>query len=65
MRAQREGRSARFDTYDLPQPDTRPAADAVMAEGRYEADDLVIVAKPDGIDVTVPGAGGLTFVPAV
>ena len=44
----------------------RAHTDAVIAERRYEADDLVIVAQPDGIDVTVPGAagGGLTFVPA-
>jgi quercetin dioxygenase-like cupin family protein len=66
MRALRDGRPASFDSYDMPQPGTRPGADAVLAEGRHEGDELVIVAGPDGVDVTIPDApgGGLTFVPS-
>jgi mannose-6-phosphate isomerase-like protein (cupin superfamily) len=63
MRDLRDGRPAHFDSYDLPVDGQRPAADAVVAEGRYEGDDLVLVAKPDGIDVAIPGSGAaLRFV---
>jgi quercetin dioxygenase-like cupin family protein len=57
MRDLRDGRPAGFDSYDLPVGDQRPAAAATVAEGRYEGDDLVLVAKPDGIDVAIPGSG--------
>jgi quercetin dioxygenase-like cupin family protein len=57
MRDLRDGRPARFDSYDLPVDGQRPASEAVVAEGRYEGDDLVIVAKPDGIDVAIPATG--------
>jgi quercetin dioxygenase-like cupin family protein len=57
MRDLRDGRPARFDSYELPVDGQRPASEAVVAEGRYEGDDVVIVAKPDGIDVAVPDTG--------
>jgi quercetin dioxygenase-like cupin family protein len=63
MRDLRDGRPARFDSHDLPVDGQRPAADAVVAEGRYEGDDLVLVATPDGVDVAIPGGGpALRFV---
>jgi mannose-6-phosphate isomerase-like protein (cupin superfamily) len=62
MRALRDGRPARFDSYDLPAGDQRPAADAIVADGRYEGDDLVIVARSGGVDVAVAAGVELTFV---
>src|SRR4051794_9430230 len=65
MRDLRDGRPAAFDSYDLPQPGTRPGEEVHVAEGRHEGDDLVLAVRPDGIEITVPGAEGqaLTFVP--
>jgi quercetin dioxygenase-like cupin family protein len=63
MRALRDGRPASFDSYDLPADGQRPAEEVVVADGRYEGDDLVLIAGPDGVDVAIPGGGAqLRFV---
>jgi mannose-6-phosphate isomerase-like protein (cupin superfamily) len=63
MRDLRDGRPAAFDSYDMPVPGTRPGDDVHVAAGRYAGDDLVLAVRPDGIDITVPGAEdqALTF----
>jgi mannose-6-phosphate isomerase-like protein (cupin superfamily) len=64
MRDLRDGRPASFDSLDLPVDGTAPAADAVIAAGRYEGAELQIAAGPDGVTIAVAGArdGAVTFV---